>query len=682
MKKLRRVLAVALVSIAMVALGGDGSAQQAPPSMQMTALEDEAYRLLKENKLITARTKAEEALARNENSIVANYVLGAVLHESEGDLGRAMYRLGRARQIFEKTYGSSPGQNTPWLMHREILFQTQLLAGQMEEYRYQLEILDFYDALYEPHLVAEHAWPLLRLGKYDAARDIARKAIASGDRAQKSRGRNALCAIEGEARQRAAYFRACSEALEGAKKELTPASAGAAPGENAAALVVHQYNAALAAYSALRFDEVERLAKEGSEAKPTTVANPWRILARLYTDGGRSAEAVQAAREMQSWRARQGASLRDQDRAETDATLAALLLLAGEAESAERLIERAIQHPDRRGLVSSKADQAMGAHALLRRSVLRTRAELHAERASVSGTKDRVTKTASAISTRVGSWGDDERVASVLSDRGRLDSTVRMYLRGGIEPVPSWLLPDVVDVLGPGIVAVAVEKARAEENEIPGLRAYYDALDAHVAFARGDHKEAVGLARKARAALPKSEAMLAARLAAVGAEASRRSGDHAGAMALFEETLQQDPGVLRRLGLALPARVVVNGGSDKATDRAVVLLHRSPRLREDERGFVVAVERADGALRACLRSPTGTTLVCAVAPKKEKEKDKPEEDAEGWGARLVDLFHRQAFAMKVSLTAVDLKSLDGSTTVASQAQREQMNDVLKGLAED
>jgi tetratricopeptide (TPR) repeat protein len=581
-----------------------------------------------------------------------------------------MFRLGRARQLFEKTYGSSPPPTSPWPFHRELLQEIEGLAGETEEYEYQLQILDFHDALYEPHLAAEHAWPLLRLGKFDEARKVARTAIASSDRIQQSIGRNALCAIEGEARERKPYFEACLAALDNAKKN---AEKGIVP-------VVHQYNAALAAYSVVRLDEVERLAKEGSGSKPISIANPWRLLTRLYTDGGRAAEAIAAAKQMQSWRSHQAASLRDQDRAETDAALSSLLLVAGESEAAQRLIERAIERPDRRGLVSSKPDQALGAHALLRRSIARTRAEQVSERASWSGTSGRPKTTVQVLGMRIGSWPDDERIVSILGHRERLDSTFRMYLSGGLEPVPSWLVGDLVEVLGPGVVGVAVARARVEEKDFAPLAPYFDALEAEVALARGDHERSMELARKAIEQLPKSEAILAARVAAVGGESARRRGDQKATLALLEQALQKDAGVVRRLGLAIPAHV--SGSGDAAVQRAVVLLGRSPRFRDAGWGFVVTVEKDAAGLKACLKTPNGTTLTCVVAaPRVVKEKE-PREEPEDWAARLVESFHRDAFAMHVGMTTRDLDSLDGSTTVASQAQREKMQGVLTDVAKD
>ena len=672
----RRSLSIAVLALSALTLAGsDARVHAEPPApaqLPGTPLETEALQLLKNDKPLAARTKAEAALKLNPDSILGNYVLGAVLREAEGDLARAMFRLSRARQLFESRYGSSPPQTAPWSFHRDVLQAIARLAGEMEEYKYQLTILDFHDVLYEPKLLAARAWPLLRLGRFDAARKAARSAIASTDRYEQSLGRNALCAIEGEARERAPYFEACLAALQSAKiadKEAIP--------------VVHQYNAALAAYAVGRLDEVERLAKEGSNASPTSIANPWRLLTRLYTDGGRSGEAVAAARQMQGWRAHQAASLRDQDRAETDAALATLLLVAGEADSAERLIQRAIERPDRRGLVSSKPDQALGAHALLRRAIVETRAEQLAERASWSGTSQRPKTTAAVMALRLGTWPDEQRIVSILGDRTRLDSTFRMYLSGGLEPVPSWLVGDLIDVLGAGVVGVAVSRARASEKAFASLVPYFDALEAEIAWKRGDHQRSVELARKAIAALPKGETLLVARVAAVAGEASRRHGDRAASTALFEQALQKDAGVVRRLGLAIPAHV--SGAGDAAVDRAVVLLGRSPRLRDEAWGFSVKVEReaAGAGLKACMNTPNGTTLRCVVALRlTDKDPKAPPEALDDWAARLVEQFHRDVFALRGGMTTQDLDSLDGSTTAASQAQREQLQGVLTDVAKD
>jgi hypothetical protein len=60
----------------------------------------------------------------------------------------------------------------------------------------------------------------------------------------------------------------------------------------------------------------------------------------------------------------------------------------------------------------------------------------------------------------------------------------------------------------------------------------------------------------------------------------------------------------------------------------------------------------------------------------------PDEAPEDRGARLIQDLHTNTFAMRVGLTQADLKSLDGSNTLAGQAQREAMQGLLKEVADE
>ncbi|MBI5512383.1 MAG: hypothetical protein HY909_01365 [Deltaproteobacteria bacterium] len=685
MSRSPRALPLVLATVLGLAGARDSAAQNTPLPYQGTPAELEALRLYNDNRLLTARTRAEEVLRVDPDSIAANYVLGCVFREAEGSLGRAMNHLAHAREVYSARYGESarpPG--APWQLHRDLLSKLAQVAGELEDHEYQLHMLEFYDSLYEPDQIAEHAWPLLHLGRYREARDWARRGMALRDPWEQSLGRNALCAIEAAAHQRQESARACREAFEAAQARArgsTDANPATAPH-----VAVHAYNASLAAASTLRFDEVERLALEGTHRLEYTTANPWRALTRLYTDQGRMMQAVNALREMQRWRVRQPANLRDQDRAETDAAVATVLLVAGEADDGMHFINRAIDRPDRRGLVASDEEQALGAHALLRRSLARTRAELLAERASWGGTRDRAGALAESALGRLSAWPDDERVANTLTDEARLDATLRFYVRGGIEPVPSWLVGDLVQVLGAGVVAVALRDVRREERANANMTPYYDGLEAEVALAQGDEDRALTLARRAMDRLPQGEVLLRGRLAAVGALAARAQGDERVELGLLEQVMQRDPSALRRFRLALPT-VFRSTGTGSALERSLTLLGRSPRMSEAGRGFVVTVTGNDLALEACLTSPLGTRLGCArvtrarvtTNPDGSRRAPPTDEEPEATASRLAEEFHRTAFATRVGLSTQDLRSLDGSTVADTAAAREQMNNALRDI---
>ena len=669
----RRRYALPLAAALALTLSGTRPvvAQQPTPAAAQTADETEALRLYNTDKPLAARTRADRILQTNPDSIVGHYVLGSVLREAEGSLPRAMFHLGRARELYETRYGFGRPAGAPWQVHRDTLFAIQALAGEMEEHEYQLQVLEFYDYQYDPDLLAEHAWPLLHLHRYNEARDFARRAIATNDAWQQSLGRNALCAVEGEARQRQPQYTACLDAFQHALRRAQ-GSADTNPA-TAPHVTVHAYNAALGAWAVLRHDEVERLAVEGTRRLEFTTANPWRILVRLYVDEGKMAQAVDALREMQRWRVRQPAYLRDQDRAETDAAVATALLVAGEAGAGVRFVSRALERPDRRGLVSSNAEQALGAHALLRRSLERTQAELDLERGSWDTFAGRVAGGFRSFARRLDAWPDDERVTSVLADELRLDSTLRFYLRGGAEPLPSWLVGDLVDVLGAGVVSVALADVRREERANPMMTPYYDALEAEVLLAQGEGIRALVAARRSLDALPQSEALLHARVAAVAAEAARDAGQDALSYGFYERALQKDPGTLRRMGLAIPARVLVQARGD-AAEALGDFIERSPRIRVGAAGFRVTVQGDARGLRVCLASSTGSDLGCSDT---RVERNEP---ADHLAARAAEQFHRTVFATRVGLSTQDLRSLDGSTTTNDAAAREQMNGELRDIA--
>jgi predicted Zn-dependent protease len=659
-----------------------------PKDFARTPAEDEIWALYHEDKLLTARRKAEALLEAEPDSIVAHYVFGQILRRAEGSLPKAMKHLGRARELYEQKYQPSVAnlQDTPWLLHRDILYAAQTLAGELERHEYQLQLLDYHDSLYDPRLIAEHAWPLMLLGRFDEAREYAEKASESRDDFQQSLGRNALCAIEGEAGTREEWFAACQAAYDSAAERAKSDKPFSRPDE-LTNVTVHAYNAAVAALSVSRPDEAERLAKAGTLRIEFTPANPWLLLVRLYTDQGRMSDAVLALREMQSWRRKQPPNLREQVQAETDITYATVLLIAGKTENGMRIVDRAIANPDRRGLTSSSKEQTLGAHALLRLAMRRTHAEVEAERGSWSGTKERVSIRLDGLEHDVAGWADEERIRAVLGDDQRLVRTFRMYVSGGLEPVPTWLVGDLIEVLGAGVVEVVLEMVRkAEKEEL--MEPYYLALDAELALHRGNETEALELAKQALDELPEFEVLLRARVAAVAGEAALELEKFDEGIELLATAMQSDAGVIRRRGLVLPAKLKNEVGGEVG-ERISELLERSPRFEFEGRGFEITVAKQGETIEMCLSAGDGTLLSCAQpkleagpTPPGAEPKPVPKPDDETLAALAVEAFHERAFAMPVGLSNIDLGSLDGTATLSDEAAREQMQGLLDKLDAD
>jgi hypothetical protein len=237
-----------------------------------------------------------------------------------------------------------------------------------------------------------------------------------------------------------------------------------------------------------------------------------------------------------------------------------------------------------------------------------------------------------------------------------------------------WLLGDLVTVLGPGVTAVALREARADERTFPGSRPLHDALDAEVRLAQGDLEGALSIARRSLDALPNTEALLQARVALVGARAARELGNETVMLGLYERAMQRDPGALRRMGEALPAVIVAGSGGGATGEEILTRMRRSPRLREAPRGFRVTVTANDRAARVCVNSPLGNQLGCTDVTRDRNEAE------DHFAARVVEQFHRETFAMRLGLSTQDLRSLDGTTVANDAAAREQMNNVLRDIA--
>lgn len=682
---LRRGLAAGFVALATTLGIGDMAAQTPAKSdgnASLTADEREALDLAKSEKMLTARTKAEELLKKNPNSVVGHWVMGTALRDAEGSLARALAHLKKARDLYEAQYGATGGEDKPWRVYADTLFGIAITTELMEDFEGALKAMDDYDAQFSPKMTASRVWPLMKLGRFEEARAVAKAAIDSGSPFQKMRAMNGLCAVEGEEQHRVANYEACLAVYRYAKdraaasKETNPA--------RLPQIVVYANNAHLGALAVLKYDEAEQLAIDGTNSHEETASNPWLRLARIYIDQGRAAEAVSATKNVEAWWAQQPPSSRDQFISEDMGTVALLLLVAGESEAALKLADRILARPDRRAMTSTKPEQTAGANALMRRSILRLGAELASERATYSGWKAAPGHLAESARLAAAGWPDAQRVVGAMLDEERLVNTLRIYIDGGIEYVPTWLIGDLVSVLGPGVFLTALGEARAREKEVPGFEAFYDAFEAEARLAQGDEGMALLLAKRALAKLPKAEVLLKARTAAIGGQAALEKDDLPAALGFFERAMQADPGIVRRLGLRLPVRFVVGGG--QASAETASLLRRSPRLREESQGFVVTVRDDGREIETCLRTPLDAELSCARVPialpppkdesaaaeAKLKASSGPTEPPQ----RAAEAFHKGVFALKMNLSESDLRSLDGGTTATNDATHEKMKELM------
>ncbi len=616
-----------------------------------------AWRALERDQYVRAREIAEQILEGDPDSIAAHAVLGLVHHRAEGNLPVALYHLKRSRKLYEERYDPEASDDgAPWRWHAITVGQLAQVSGEMGRHEDKVRYLLERDQLYSPPWPADRGWPLMRLRRYEEARQAVEEALELGEEGQVAAARTALCAIEAEQQRRQAGYEACRLAAE-YEREI---------GRGAPTPFT---NAAEAALGVLRMDEAERLILEATEHFAAGVSNPWLDLMHLYLAEGRTPEALDALRRMLKWRRRQPPFMDEQNRAETEMSSAIFLIVAGRPAEAARITRRTLDRPDRTGFTSSETEQMEAAAALVDQLANRTRAELLAEEASWSSFSGAIRAQLEARRARLRAWSSGRRAAALLAGERVLLATLRPYLAGSVE-IPEWVEPELVALLGPGVVAAAVDKARARET-LPEAEGYFLAYDAEVAYLQGRERDALELADRALETLPSHEALLRARVTAFAAQAASDAGLNQRALELFDAAYQLDRGVLRRLGLALPATFPPAEGQVAETARG--LLEDSPRFRHAKGGYQVTASGDSKTGTACLLGPRRTRLACAQV------KLRAGEDTDDLARRLAAKFHAAAFAPRLDLTQADIRSLDGSPTAGGGRASDRLRNVLSEL---
>ncbi len=629
-------------------------------AMSSGDLASQALDLIIRNSFARARALTEELLRRDADSIEGNFLLGMILHRSEGNLPRALYSVKRSRQLLEERYGAMSFEQEMIFWHSIVIAEMAEVSGAMGRHEDKVRYILEHDQLYEPSMTAQLGWPLMRLRRYDEARAVVDEALRMADRPrQMAIARTALCAIEAELQRRDASWEACRLAAEHERRDSqgnpTPFT-----------------NAAESALGVLKFDEAERMILEGTRRfQSGTVSNPWLDLTHLYLAEGRISEALDSVRQMFSWRRRQPPHIDEQNRAETELASAIFLIVAGRPAEASRMTTRILDRPDRTGYTSSESEQMEAGNALVDSVAHRAAAELAAERASWSPFWDATKARLEARRLALRAWSSGRRAASLLASKRILFATLRPYLAGSME-VPEWMETELVAFLGPGVVTAALEQGRAGED-LGGAEGYFLAYESEVAWLNGAERKALEKVDRALQELPGSEVLLRARVAAIGAQAALDSGQPRRALELFDHVMQLEPGVIRRLGLALPASF--EAASPGLAEETVSYLEKSPRFTDEGSGwFRVQVQGTGGAGRACLLGPQGTRFACA-----EVRKRAGDDEGEELARRLAKEFHAAVFAPRIDLTQADLRSLDGSPTAGGGRASERLRSVLSDL---
>ncbi|QQR89884.1 MAG: hypothetical protein IPJ88_17220 [Myxococcales bacterium] len=623
-----------------------------PQAANLRASSDEqlAWAFARSDKLIKARELAQEVIEKNKSSYVAHLVLGYVEHYAEANIPRSVFHLEKALKLYERKYGKVPTPQKPWGWHSRILKELGASYYDMEEYEKRIAFMDRYNEYYRPLMIAERAWPLMKLRRYKEARKYAKLALKEDTLFQKVLAYNALCAIEFEAGDNEAGYLACKQAVEHARQERRTLSA------------VDLSNYAEASRSLFKLDEAEKTSLEATRVPVSWYANPWLDLADLYLREGRFAESLSAFKSIAPYRAERPPHVRNVDLSELRRGLAAFFLVMGKADVSAEISEKALLLPDRRAHTSREAEQDRAILALLHRRALRVSAEQQLEKSVDKVFYKRLWAWMQASFQRMKAWRAGQQVARLLSEGSRLAGTFKI---GSAQSavMPPWFAGDLIDVLGPSVSMEALREAE-QSDERPLVQAYYDAFKAETFLRAGRYIESLRAANAAEKTLGKAEVLLRARLFVVAAEASWQIGQAKQSAMWVDRALQHDPGAFRRLEIPIPTRFPTAANALEA--RVLKFLARSDRLDKQDRAAIrLQFLQNTASMRLCLIGASGDALGCAQHKIKHRKED---------AANIAKAFHEQVFAPNVDLTQVDINSLEGSNIRSPDALRSLFNE--------
>ena len=621
-------------------------------------LADQVLQADGQSEWVTARRLAQELLDEQPESYVGHHVLGRAFWLGEGDYARASYHLRKSLDIYKSVY--EPQDDPPWRLESEGWWSLRIVTGDMGEFEEELRLIDVYNEkqkIYQTrfgtsynYLMAEKGWPLMKLGRFSEAKYWGQQGIGSESNWQTSLGWNVLCATAGEQGLRQESMDACSAALYHAQ-------------DTGAGIAVDASNASNAAMAVLNFEKVEEYARLSTRSGDGTTVSAWINLIHLYLSQGRADAAIGAVEGVLNSLASEDPAMRLQKRADVDVAFALVLLTSGQEQNAFDKIDKALQYPDRRGVISTSAAQSQGSHTLLRAVTRKLLAERKAEKAASQSWWVR-------IQHWWASWfGDPEyqtdamTVRTVLQERDYLLSTIRPYLDKGLTAVPTWLVPELVSILGAGVVQAAVDEAR-ELDSFDGVEGYYTALESEIAYHRGDWAETKLKSSLAMEQLPTEEKMMRARLYALRGVAAKKQGDYSAQLQHFDRALSIDPSVFRRLQVPLPAKFSIGSGIDQMVSDA---LRRSPRFTERDDGFSVNVQ----SNKVCLLGSMDEQLSCAPFPVREENISDTE-----YVTQITESFHTVAFALSTGMSTSDWNSLDGRATSSKQRSQRRIRELL------
>ena len=604
---------------------------------------------------VKARELSEQWVRTKPDSPAAQFALAEVLLTVEGNMPRALFHLNRAEELtgyqtLEKAVNSGL---MPWhyLTLSQLSFVHQLMGEQIKSLVYLDKLNEIYGLDIEPL----RGWPLIKLKQYDAARQSANRVLQTNDNErERARAWNTLCAAELASLLPIKSTSACDRTIDG--------------DENNSSRVnnfdtVYLTNASEVALSLLEIEQAEDYLRRATQyLNPNSVADPWIYMLYLSMNQGRFDEARNALDSMLLWREQQEPIVSIMNRAEHFLVSASFLLLAGYAEDAVKLTKTALNQPDRNGSYSADDEQKDAYAALLNMAANRAEYQIQLENMATMDFIGAMQARLNTITLQLNAWRAARRAGSLFAKFEVIQNRLRPYAPLEVH-IPEWLEPELVQLIGTGVMSVVLEQAR-ENGAFQLNNGYYYSYRAEIAALDKDYTSVLEAAGNALTLLPEQETLLRARISARMADAFWRIGQHEESLNSYTIALRQDPSISRRLEASIPVRLDANG-SEFSKQVAKYLL-RSPRFHEHENGFNLSV-RENPDLSICLNARTGNVISCYTMSTAANQ-------SSDWNAQeLTRNFHTRTFGLGYDISKAQRSILLGSSVILSSLINDNQN---------
>ena len=644
--------------------------------LNLDPIEREAKVAFFTQKRNRARTLAEQALEAQEKPILGAFILAQVYEESEGNFPKALYWVREATKWLTERCGRKPKEPEAQQLHKDLLIRESFILGDMDRREDQLRSLARYDNVYQPPKDELKIWPLVKLGRFDEAREIGLRQIQSDQPFVRSRAFNGLMAVECEARNRQASYDWGMKGHIDAREQSC----------------VIALNMGLASRQCFKFDEEERFNRIALTAEDRDCSSsPYIQSSATYLIRGEFQKSISA---LSSW-APSTAIEWMQSHMRVKARRAELMYGLGVWERGLREIYDVVTYPDRAAGTDSASEEMLALEAYMLYWALLDGERIAAkERNAVRGAWAWLKAQPENLTETWRRWKVKRQIVRYATYDLNLIDLIRPYFSS----VMPWYSATLTSLLGGGVIRAALNRAREEEqNDLPEIaNAYLDGFEGELYWREGDYEAALELIERALTIVPKEAKLYRYRLIALRwAARSALSGtpQHDDDLHLI---LREYPLPIRLFDLRIPVQVSSSSGQWAAQVTAAI--DQSPRfLVRDGSALTLQVIESPERLELCLINQRGSRYRCAETlidtqaemeaikqrrtrsrghahdlertPKdSDQEKEDSEEHKETWrrpleqnpALRLIDRAHQELFSPQVELTQKEMDTLDGN----------------------